>query len=77
MDSKVEELSNEIIEKINKNNQTHLLEALKRCKSEEEKKDFISQIKSIDFDLMQNLYEQGQNAKLETIYSPSVKMIKV
>ena len=71
MDSKERVLQNEIIQKINQNNQTHLLEALKRCKSEEEKRDFISQIKSIDFDLMKNLYEQGKNAKLEAIYSPS------
>ena len=71
MDSNGEELSNEIIQKINSYNQTHLLEALKKCQSKEEKKDFISQIKSIDFDLMQNLYEQGKNAKLETIYSPT------
>ena len=71
MESKEEELSNEIIEKINKSNQTHLLEALKKCKSKEEKQDFISQIKSIDFDLMQSLYKQGKNAKLETIYNPT------
>ena len=71
MDSIVKELPKEIIEKINKNGQTHLLEALKRCQSKEEKQNFIEQIKSIDFDLMQNLYEQGKNAKLETIYNPT------
>ena len=71
MASKEEELSNEIIQKINKYGQIHLLEALKRCNSPEEKKDFISQIKSIDFELMSNLYEQGKNSHLEAIYSPT------
>jgi len=65
------ELPNEILQKINETKQTHLLEALNKIDTPEEKQDFISQIKSIDFDLMQNLYEQGKNAKLETIYSPS------
>ena len=67
----LEELPKEIIQKINKTNQTHLLEAIKLCKSNEEKKSLIAQIKDIDFDLMSNLYEQGKNAKLETIYNPS------
>ena len=70
MDSKIEKLPNEIIEKINKYKQNHLLEALNICKTPEEKEDFISQIKTIDFDLMNNLYEQGKNAQLETIYNP-------
>ena len=70
MDSKIEKLPNEIIEKINKYKQNHLLEALNICKTPEEKEDFISQIKNIDFDLMNNLYEQGKNAQLETIYNP-------
>ena len=71
MDSKEEELPADIIQKINATNQTHLLEALKRCKSPEEKQNFISQIKGIDFDLMANLYEQGKNAQLESIYNSS------
>ena len=66
-----EELPNEIIQKINQTKQTHLLEALKQCKSVEDKNNLISQIKEIDFDLMFNLYEQGKNAKLETIYNPN------
>ena len=70
MDSKIEKLPNEIIEKINKYKQNHLLEALNICKTPEEKEDFISQIKNIDFDLMNNLYEQGKKAQLETIYNP-------
>ena len=65
-----EELPKETIQKINETNQTHLLEALNQCKSKEEKNNFISQIKEIDFDIMHNLYEQGKNAKLETIYNP-------
>ena len=65
------ELPNEILQKINETKQTHLLEALNKIDTPEKKQDFISQIKSIDFDLMHNLYEQGKNAKLETIYSPS------
>ena len=66
------ELQNDaILQKINETKQTHLLEAFKRIESPEEKKDFISQIKSIDFDIMQNLYEQGKNAQLETIYNPT------
>ena len=64
-----EGLPKEIIQKINETKQTHLLEALKKCQTKEEKQNFISQIKSIDFDLMSNLFEQGKNAKLETIYS--------
>ena len=71
MDSNEEELPKEIIEKINKNEQIHLLEALKRCKSKKEKQNFIEQIKSIDFELMFNLYEQGKNAELENIYNPT------
>ena len=66
-----EELSNEIIQKINQTKQTHLFEALKQCKTKEEKNNLISQIKEIDFDIMYNLYEQGKNAKLETIYHPN------
>ena len=65
------DLPKELVQKITEKNQTHLLEALKRLKSSEEKKNFISQLKSIDFDLMSNLFEQGKNAKLETIYNPS------
>ena len=71
MASKEEDLPKELIQKITEKNQTHLLEALKRLKSSDEKKNFISQLKSIDFDLMSNLFEQGKNAKLETIYNPS------
>ena len=71
MVSKEEELPNDLIQKITEKNQTHLLEALKRLKSSEEKKNFVSQLKSIDFDLMSNLFEQGKNAKLETIYNPT------
>ena len=63
------ELPKEIIDKITKYNQTHLLEALNKCKTNEEKKDFISQIKSIDFELMSNLYEQSKNTKTEAIYT--------
>ena len=50
------ELPKEIIDKINKYNQTHLIEALNNCKTPEEKQNFISQIKTIDFELMSNLY---------------------
>jgi len=71
MACKEEDLPKELIQKITEKNQTHLLEALKRLKSSDEKKNFISQLKSIDFDLMSNLFEQGKNAKLETIYNPS------
>jgi len=67
----MEDLPKELIQKITEKNQTHLLEALKRLKSSEDKKNFISQLKSIDFDLMSNLFEQGKNSKLETIYNPS------
>ena len=69
MDSK--ELPKEIIEKINKYNQTHLLEALNQCKTPEEKQNLISQIKTIDFELMSNLYEQSKNPKAEAIYTES------
>ena len=69
MDSK--ELPKEIIEKINKYNQTHLLEALNQCKTPEEKQNLISEIKTIDFELMSNLYEQSKNPKAEAIYTES------
>ena len=49
------ELPKEIIDKIVKYNQTHLLEILKNCKTEDEKQNLVSQIKTIDFDLMSNL----------------------
>ena len=65
------ELPKEILEKINKYNQTHLIEAIKNCKTENEKQDLISQIKSIDFELMYNLYEQSKNPKTEAIYTES------
>ena len=64
------ELPKEIIDKIVKYNQTHLLEILKNCKTEE-KQNLISQIKTIDFDLMSNLYEQSKNSKAETTYTES------
>ena len=67
MESK--ELSQEIIDQINKYNQQHLLEAIKNCKTDEEKQNLISQIKSIDFELMSNLYEQSKNQKTEAIYT--------
>ena len=67
MESK--ELSQEIIDQINKYNQQHLLEAIKNCKTDEEKQNLISQIKSIDFELMSNLYEQSKNPKIEAIYT--------
>lgn len=66
-----EELSQEIVEKINKYNQHHLLEALNLCKTIEEKKYLISQIQTIDFDLMFNLYNQSKNSKTEVIYTES------
>ena len=65
------ELPKEIIDKIVKYNQTHLLEILKNCKTEEDKQHLISQIKTIDFDLMSNLYEQSKNSKVETTYTES------
>lgn len=71
MDCKDSELPKEILQKINETSQTHLLEALKRINSPEEKQAFVSQLKSIDFDLMHNLFEQGKNSKLETIYNPT------
>ena len=67
MESK--ELSREIIDQINKYNQQHLLEAIKNCKTDEEKQNLISQIKSIDFELMSNLYEQSKNPKTEATYT--------
>jgi len=69
MDSK--ELPKEILDKITKYNQTHLLEAIKQCKTPEEKQNLISQIKTIDFELMSNLYEQSKNPKAEAIYTES------
>ena len=66
---KDDELTKEEIGKITKINQEHLLEALKICQNSEEKKSLISQIRSIDFELMTNLYEQGKNQKLENIYN--------
>ena len=65
------ELPKEIIDKIVKYNQTHLLEILKNCKTEDEKQNLISQIKTIDFDLMSNLYLQSKNSKVETTYTES------
>ena len=65
------ELPKEIIDKIVKYNQTHLLEILKNCKTEDEKQHLISQIKTIDFDLMSNLYLQSKNSKVETTYTES------
>ena len=67
MESK--ELSQEIIDQINKYNQQHLLEAIKNCKTDQEKQNLISQIKSIDFELMSNLYDQSKNPKTEAIYT--------
>ena len=65
------ELPKEIIDKINKYNQTHLLEALKNCKTPEEKQNLISQIKTIDFELMSNLYSQSLKPKTEVMYTES------
>ena len=65
------ELPKEILDKITKYNQTHLLEAIKLCKTTEEKQNLISQIKTIDYDLMSNLYEQSKNPKTEAIYTES------
>ena len=65
------ELPKEIIDKINKYNQTHLLEALKNCKTQEEKQYLISQIKTIDFELMSNLYSQSLKPKTEVMYTES------
>ena len=65
----INELPKEIMEKIMKFNQAHLLEALKNCKTPEEKQNLISQIKTINFELMHNLYEQGKNAKIDVEYS--------
>ena len=71
------ELPKEILEKINKYNQTHLIEAIKNCKTENEKQDLISQIKSIDFELMYNLYEQSKNPKTEAIYTIFKRIHKI
>ena len=60
----INELPKEIMEKITKFNQAHLLEALKNCKTPEEKQNLISQIKTINFELMHNLYEQGKTLLL-------------
>ena len=65
------ELPKEIIDKINKYNQTHLLEALKNCKTPEEKQNLISQIKTIDFELMSNLYSQSLKPNTEVMYTES------
>ena len=69
MDS--EKLSQEILNKITKFNQQHLLEAIKSCKTLEEKHKLISEINSIDFELMSNLYEQCKNSNTETVYTES------
>lgn len=67
----VDKVPKNILEKIKSNDQTHLLEALKNCKTAKEQSDFIEQLKTIDFDLMTNLYKLSKNKNLDNTYTES------
>lgn len=73
----VDKVPKEILEKIKTNNQTHLLEALKKCSTPKEQDDFIAQLKTIDFDLMASLYKLSKNEnKTKTFTEASISKIE-